>query len=50
MPQPMPMSTSLAQAAASFVDALHHLYLGISIQPIPRYEDEDLTLQVTIPT
>jgi hypothetical protein len=45
----MPMNTSLAQAAATFVDALHHVYSGISVQPIARYEDEDLTLQVTIP-
>lgn len=44
------MNTSLTQAAASFVDALHHLYAGISVQPISRYEDEDLTLQITIPT
>lgn len=50
MPQPMPINTSLARAAATFVDTLHHIYAGISIQPVAPYEDEDLALQITIPT
>jgi hypothetical protein len=50
MAQPMIRHTSLAEAAATFVDALHHVYADISIQPIAPYEDEDLTLQITIPT
>ena len=41
--------TTLAEAAATFVDALHQQYADISVRPIARYDDEDLTLQVTIP-
>lgn len=41
---------TLAEAAAKFVDALHHIYPGIKIRPVSRFEDEDFAFEVTIPT
>ena len=46
----MTNDTVLAEAAATFVDALHHIYVNISVRPIASYEDEDLALQVMIPS
>ncbi len=40
---------NLAEAAAKFVDSLHHNYPGIKIKPISNYEDEDFTFEITIP-
>lgn len=49
MPELKPMERNLAEAATKFVDALHHMYSGINIRPIDRFEDEDFTFEVTVP-
>jgi len=49
MPETIAVDKSLAEAAAKFVDVLHHVYSGIKIRPIPSYEDEDFTFEITIP-
>ena len=40
---------SLAEAVTKVVDSLHNKYSGIKIQSISNYEDEDFTLEITIP-
>jgi hypothetical protein len=37
------------EAITRFVDTLHHHYSGITIRPISKFEDEDLTFEITIP-
>lgn len=37
--------TTLAQAVASFVDAIHRAYSGIAIRTLSNYEDEDPTFE-----
>ena len=49
MPEVKAMDKSLAEAAAKFVDALHHLYSGIKIKPIAGFEDEDFTFEIAVP-
>jgi hypothetical protein len=49
MPVTMPVATDLVKAVTKFVDALHQHYNGITVQPISRYEDEDVTFEITIP-
>jgi len=49
MPQIIPFDKSLAAAVTKFVDTLHHRYSGITIQPMPNYEDEDFAFEITIP-
>jgi hypothetical protein len=49
MAQPRTENRSLADAVTKFVDALHHIYPGITIQPISNYEDEDFTCEISIP-
>ena len=48
MPAVKIMDKSLAEAVTKFVDALHHLYPGISIKPIASFEDEDFTFEVAV--
>ncbi len=43
------LNKSLAEAVTKFVDRLHRMYSGITIQPISNYEDEDFTCEITIP-
>lgn len=40
---------NLAEAVTKFVDALHHMYKGINIKPIPNFEDEDFTFEIAVP-
>ncbi|MBU0734544.1 MAG: hypothetical protein KKG10_10385 [Proteobacteria bacterium] len=49
MPEAISIDKSLAEAVTKFVDALHHIYSGIVIRPVPNYEDEDFTFEITIP-
>ena len=49
MPEAISIDKSLAKAVTRFVDALHHIYSGIEIRPVPNYEDEDFTFEITIP-
>ncbi len=49
MPQTISVDKSLAEAVTKFVDALHHTYLHITVQPTSHYEDEDFTFEITIP-
>lgn len=49
MPETMVTKKILAEAVAKLVDSLHHRYPGIKIKPISNYEDEDFTVEVTIP-
>lgn len=49
MPELKPKDKSLAEAVAKFVDALHHMYAGISIRPIAGIEDEDFTFEIIVP-
>ena len=49
MPEAISIDKSLAEAVTKFVDALHHIYSGIEISPVPNYEDEDFTFEITIP-
>ncbi len=49
MPEAISIDKSLAEAVTKFVDALHHIYSGIDISPVPNYEDEDFTFEITIP-
>lgn len=49
MPEAITIDKSLAEAVTKFVDALHHIYAGIGIRPVPNYEDEDFTFEITIP-
>ena len=38
-----------AEAIVFFVDSIHRQYPGISVKPIPKYEDEDFTFEISIP-
>ncbi len=49
MPATMLFDKKLAEAVAELVDAFHRLYPGIKIKTIPPYEDEDFTLEISIP-
>ena len=49
MPEIKATDKSLAEAAAKFVDALHHIYPGIKIKPIASFEDEDFTFEIAVP-
>ena len=49
MPEVKAMDKSLAEAAAKFVDTLHHMYPGIKIKPIASFEDEDFTFEIAVP-
>ena len=49
MPEAISIDKSLAEAVAKFVNALHHIYSEIEISPVPKYEDEDFTFEITIP-
>ncbi len=49
MPEVKAMDKSLAEAAAKFVDSLHHMYPGIKIKPIASFEDEDFTFEIAVP-
>ncbi len=49
MPESMVSDKVLAEAVAKLVDSLHHKYPGIKIKPISSYEDEDFTLEVSVP-
>ena len=49
MPEVKAMDKSLAEAAAKFVDSLHHMYPGIKIKPIANFEDEDFTFEIAVP-
>ncbi len=40
---------SLAKAVAFLVEEIHKSFPNASTRPIPPYEDEDFTLEVTIP-
>lgn len=49
MPIAIATEGSLAEALTKLVDSLHHKYPGIKIKPISKYEDEDFTVEITIP-
>ncbi len=49
MPATMLFDKKLAEAVAELVDAFHRLYPGIKIKTISPYEDEDYTLEISIP-
>lgn len=49
MPVVKTIDKTLAEAAAKFVDALHHMYPGIKIKPIASFEDEDFTFEIAVP-
>ena len=49
MPNAQSARESLAEAITKIVDSLHNVYPGIKIRPIPAYEDEDFTFEITIP-
>ncbi len=49
MPELKTIEKNLAEAAAKFVDALHHMYPGINIKPIASFEDEDFTFEIAVP-
>ena len=49
MPETMIGERVLAEAVTKLVDFLHHKYPGIKVKPISTYEDEDFTLEVTVP-
>jgi hypothetical protein len=49
MPEVKTIEKNLAEAAAKFVDALHHMYPGINIKPIASFEDEDFTFEIAVP-
>jgi hypothetical protein len=49
MPELKTIDKNLAEAAAKFVDALHHMYPGITIKPIGHFEDEDFTFEIGVP-
>ena len=49
MAENVAMHRSLAEAVTKVVDSLHNKYSGIKIRPISNYEDEDFTLEITIP-
>ncbi len=49
MPIAIATERSLAKALTKLVDLLHHKYPGIKIKPIPNYEDEDFTVEISIP-
>jgi len=49
MPIAIATEKSLAEALTKLVDLLHHKYQGIKITPISRYEDEDFTVEISIP-
>ena len=40
---------SLAEVVTILVDSLHRKFPGVKIKPIPAYEDEDFTFEITIP-
>ena len=48
MPEVKTIDKSLAEAAAKFVDALHHNYPGINVKPVASIEDEDFTFEITV--
>lgn len=49
MPETIVTEKNLAEAVIKLVDSLHHKYPGIKIKSISNYEDEDFTIEVTIP-
>ncbi len=49
MPETMLFDKKLAEAVAELVDACHRLYPGVKIKTISPYEDEDFTLEISIP-
>ncbi len=49
MPETIVTEKSLAEAVTKLVDSLHHKYPGIKVKAISNYEDEDFTIEVTIP-
>jgi len=49
MPQAIAVEKSLAEAVTKLVNSLHQKHPGIKIKPIPNYEDEDFTFEITIP-
>jgi hypothetical protein len=46
----IPVNTSLVKVVTQFVDTLHRHYSGIKIQPVSKYENEDLTFEIAIPS
>ena len=49
MPEDVATKRNLAEAVTKLVDSLHHKYPRIKIKPISNYEDEDFTIEITIP-
>ena len=49
MPIAIATERSLAEAITKLVDSLHHIYPEIKINPISNYEDEDFTIEISIP-
>jgi len=43
------VNKEVTEAIVTFVDSIHQQYPGISVKPIPKYEDEDFTMEVLIP-
>ncbi len=50
MPATMHFDKKLAEAVAQLVDAIHRMYPGIKNKTIQPYEDEDFTLEISIPS
>jgi len=49
MAQTISVDRKLAQAVTGVINLLHHNYSGITVSAVSGYEDEDFTLQITIP-
>ncbi len=49
MPDTIAIEKTLAEAVTKLVDSLYHKYPGIKVKPISNYEDEDFTLEMSIP-
>ena len=39
----------LAEAVTKVMNSMYNQYQGLQIKPVPKYEDEDFTVEVTIP-
>jgi len=42
-------NTKLAEAVTKVMNSIYNQYQGLQVKPIPKYEDEDFTVEVTIP-
>jgi len=42
-------NTKLAEAVTKVMNSIYNQYQGLQVKPIHKYEDEDFTVEVTIP-